>query len=570
MNEIKISLKAFKKQLIVGPFFKLLEAILELFVPVVMASMIDGGIRQNNISHIYYMGATLLGLSLFGLIFALLCQYSAAVASTGFSQLLRTKLFAHISGLGYEELDQMGANSLITRMTNDVNQAETALAMFIRLAVRAPFIIIGAAIMALLLDSAMAVIFVVIIPLVSLVLYLIMWRAVPYYQKRQRKLDEVSLITKENLEGARVIRAFSKVAAERERFEDSAAEVQKIATHVGNLSAILNPAIFTILNGAILAILWFGGIQVNAGDLTQGQVIALVSYTTQISLMLIVLANLIILFTRASASIKRIGEIFEIKPAMMEGDFVGSSHNGVAKIQFKDVSFKYSGSDQFALSSLNFEVAEGMTFGIIGGTGSGKSTLINLLPRFYDATSGQVLIDGVDVRDYSYTALRKKFGIVAQQAVLFEGSIYDNLTFAKEGASIKELDRAVEAAQGRDVIAAKSGYESIIEQGGRNLSGGQRQRLTIARALVGNPEILILDDSSSALDYATDAALRKSLAAYKEGLTVCIVSQRANSIKHADLIVVLEEGQIAGLGTHESLLETCPVYQEICLSQEVA
>lgn len=569
MNEIKACLRNFKKELIVGPLFKWFEAILELFVPVVMASMIDGGIRANNIPHIYWMGGILILLSLFGLAFALMCQYSAAVASTGFSQLLRTKLFAHISSLGYEELDLVGSNSLITRMTNDVNQAETALAMFIRLAVRAPFIIIGAAVMALLIDWNMALIFVVIIPLVSLVLYLVMWRAIPYYQQRQKKLDQVSLITKENLEGARVVRAFSKTDDEQERFQASAAEVQQIATHVGNLSAILNPAIFLILNGAILAILWFGGIQVNVGSLTQGQVIALVAYTTQISLMLIVLANLVILFTRASASIKRIADIFDVKPAMVEGKLLGGSKSSVAKIQFKDVSFKYAGSDEWTIEALNFEIEAGMTFGIIGGTGAGKSTLIQLLPRFYDATCGQVLIDGIDVKDYNFTALRKKFGIVAQQAVLFEGSIYDNLTFAKANASLKELDRAVDIAQARNVIASKNGYEAPVEQGGRNLSGGQRQRLTIARALVGNPEILILDDASSALDYATDAALRKSLA-QEANLTTCIVSQRANSIKHADLILVLDDGAVAGLGTHEELLQNCSTYQEICQSQEVA
>ncbi|MCL1949380.1 MAG: ABC transporter ATP-binding protein/permease [Turicibacter sp.] len=569
MSEINTCLKQFKRQLIVGPLFKWLEAILELFVPLVMASMIDLGIRGENTRHIYEMGAILVGLSVFGLIFALLCQYAAAVASTGFSRTLRSRLFEHIGKLGYEELDHIGSNSLITRMTNDVNQAETALAMFIRLAVRAPFIIIGAAVMALLIDRTMSVIFVVIIPLVSLVLYLVMWRAVPYYNQRQRKLDTVSLITKENLEGSRVIRAFSKNEAERERFEQSAGEVQKIATHVGNLSAILNPAIFTILNGAILAILWFGGVQVNVGGLTQGQIIALVSYTTQISLMLIVLANLIIIFTRASASIKRLAEIFNIKPAMTEGTLLEGNAES-PKIEFRDVQFKYPASEEVALDSLNFKVASGMTFGIIGGTGAGKSTLVNLLPRFYDVTSGEILIDGVNVKEYAFTALRKKFGIVAQQAVLFEGTIHENLTMANENATLEELERAIAAAQARNVIEAKEGMDALLEQGGRNLSGGQRQRLTIARALVGNPEILILDDASSALDYATDAALRSALAHYKEGLTVCIVSQRANSVKHADLILVLDEGQVAGLGTHESLLASCSIYQEICESQGVA
>jgi len=570
MKEIKYLLGNFKKELTLGPFFKLLEAILELFIPLVMASMIDGGIRQNNTPHIYLMGGTLIGLSLLGLVFALLCQYSAAVASTGFSQQLRSNLFAHINELGFEELDQISSNSLITRLTNDVNQAETALAMFIRLAVRAPFIIIGSAVMALLIDTTMSLIFVVIIPLVSLVLYLVMWRAVPYYSKRQKKLDEVSLVTKENLEGARVIRAFANTDKERERFEKSALEVQEIATHVGNLSALLNPAIFMILNGAILAILHLGAVQVNVGELTQGQVIALVSYTTQISLMLIVLANLIILFTRASASVKRLAEIFDVQPTMVEGSVSESSQTSVPKIQFRNVSFRYAGSDEMTLDSLNFEISKGTTFGIIGGTGAGKSTLINLMPRFYDATTGQILIDGIDVKDYRFQDLRQKFGIVAQQAVLFEGSIRHNLTLAKTDATQEELDLAIDTAQARNVLEAKNGYEAMLEQSGRNLSGGQRQRLTIARALVGNPEILILDDASSALDYATDAKLRASLANCQEDLTICIVSQRANSLKHADTIIVLDEGQVAGIGTHETLLATCTTYQEICASQEVA
>ena len=570
MRYLYKSLNIYRKELILGPFFKLLEAVLELFVPVVMASLIDSGIRTGNRPHIYWMGIALLGLAVFGLAFALLCQYAAAVASTGFSKSLRGRLFSQISTFGYEELDAVSANSLITRLTNDVNLAETSVAMFIRLAVRAPFIIMGAAVMAMLIDFQMSLIFVVIIPLVSLVLYTVMWRAVPFYNKRQEKLDDVSLIAKENLEGARVIRAFSKVGNENERFSTAAKEVQEIATKVGNLSALLNPSILIILNGAILAILWFGGQQVNLGSLTQGQVIALVSYTTQISHMLIVLANLIILFTRAGASFRRIIEIFEIQPKMVEGQFSGDVSKGVPKVQFKDVSFKYPCTEELALSSLSFEVAEGMTVGIIGATGSGKSSLINLMPRFYDVSSGNILIDGVDVKEYDFERLRTKFGMAPQQAVLFEGTIGENLTLADASAGDLELDRAVDAAQARDVVENKGGYEGIIEQNGRNLSGGQRQRLTIARALVGNPEIVILDDSSSALDYATDAALRKSLKNFKEDLTVFIVSQRANSVQHADLILVLEEGCLVGAGTHEELMKISPVYQEICQSQEVA
>jgi len=569
MFQLANFLKEFKKQLIIGPFFKLLEAILELFVPIIMASIINIGIGNQDVAHIYKMGGVLILLGVFGLIFALICQYSASVASTGFSANVRHNLFTHINTLSHAELDQMGSNSLITRMTNDVNQVETAVAMFIRLAVRAPFIIVGAAVMALLIDVKMAAIFIVIIPLVSLVLYLVMGRSIPYYRMRQKKLDGVSLITKENLEGARVIRAFSKQQDENHRFLDASKSVTEIATRVGNLSALLNPAIFTILNIAIIAIIWFGGIQVQIGALNQGEVIALVSYTTQISLMLIVLANLIIIFTRASASASRISEVLATKSSIKAGKkSTVAAPQSIPKIEFQDVSFAYTGSDKEALQSLSFKIAKGETVGIIGGTGSGKTTLANLMPRFYDPSKGKILVDGVDVKDYEFAALRQQFGIVFQQAVLFEGTIIENLRFAKEDASMEEIERAVEIAQAKDVIESKAAnFNEKIEQGGKNLSGGQRQRLTIARALVGNPEILILDDSSSALDYATDAKLRQALHQYGEELTVVIISQRANSIKHADHILVLDNGKLVGSGTHETLFTTCAVYREICLSQ---
>ena len=562
-------LKSFKKEFIIGPFFKLLEAVLELFIPVVMASIIDIGVGNRDVNHIYRMGGVLILLGVFGLIFALVCQYCAAVASTGFSATIRQKLFSHINTLSHAELDQVGSNSLITRLTNDVNQVEIAVAMFIRLAVRAPFIIIGAAIMALIIDVKMSVIFIVIIPLVSLVLYFVMGRSIPFYQKRQKKLDGVSLITKENLEGSRVIRAFSKQEAENQRFLTASSSVTEVAVRVGNLSALLNPAIFTVLNLGIIAIIWFGGLQVNVGNLTQGQVIALVSYTTQISLMLIVLANLIIIFTRASASATRIDEILGIKSSIEAGSNASKDHfQSNLKLEFSNVSFSYAGSEQEALSSLTFKISRGETIGIIGGTGSGKSTLVNLMPRFYDATEGDILVDGVNVKDYELTTLRKQFGVVPQQAVLFGGTILENLRFAKADATMEEIERAVEIAQAKDVIESKAAkYEERVEQGGKNLSGGQRQRLTIARALVGNPEVLILDDSSSALDYATDAKLRQALNRDSGDMTVILVSQRAASIKHADQILVLDEGNLVGVGSHADLMETCEVYREICLSQ---
>lgn len=562
-------LKSFKKELIIGPVFKLLEAVLELYVPIIMASIIDIGIRNQDVGHIYRMGGVLILLGIVGLIFALICQYCAAVASTGFSATLRQKLFAHINTLSHAELDRVGSNSLVTRLTNDVNQVETAVAMFIRLAVRAPFIIIGAAVMALMIDVKMSVIFVVIIPLVSLILYVVMGRSIPYYKKRQKQLDGVSLITKENLEGSRVIRAFSKQEAENQRFLTASSSVTDTAVRVGNLSALLNPAIFTSLNLAIIAIIWLGGLQVNVGDLTQGQVIAFVSYTTQISLMLIVLANLIIIFTRASASASRISETLEIKPTITSGLITCKDRfDAQPKLEFRNVSFSYTGSDKATLNGLTFKISKGDTIGIIGGTGSSKSTVVNLMPRFYEATDGEILVDGVNVKEYDLTSLRKQFGIVPQQAVLFSGTILENLRFKKADATMAEIERAVEIAQAKEVIESKAAkYEAYVEQGGKNLSGGQRQRLTIARALVGDPEVLILDDSSSALDYATDALLRQGLNQYGVDLTVILVSQRAASITHADQILVLDDGHLVGVGTHEALMKTCEVYRDICSSQ---
>lgn len=584
MKKLARYLKSFKKQVIIGPFFKLLEAIFELIVPLVMASIIDKGIANGDKSYVLKMGGVMILLGVLGLVFALICQYSAALASQGVGTKLRNDLFRHINSLSYKEIDELGTNSLITRITNDVNQIQLVVAMLIRLVIRAPFLVIGAAVMALMIDLKLGLIFIVVAPLVSAVLYFVMSRSVPFYKVRQTKLDEVSLITRENLSGARVIRAFSKQKHEKKRFNESSDEVADIAIRVGKLSAFLNPATFIILNVAIIAIIWFGGFRVDNGSLTQGQIIAFVNYMTQISLALVVVANLVVIFTKGSASAARINEIFETESSVIEGNYasdavdnnsnitnIGEAHNttnSVPKIQFKDVSFSYHGNEEYSLEHLTVEIQRGETVGIIGGTGSGKTTLVNLLPRFYDTSKGSILIDGVDVKEYSLEALRKQFGIVPQKAALFGGTILENMRFAKEDATLEEIRKAAKIAQAEEFIESKpEGYNEVVSQGGKNLSGGQKQRLTIARALVGSPEVLILDDSASALDFATDAKLRKAIHENCEGMTVFIVSQRANSIKYTDKIIVLDDGIVKGIGTHDELFESCEVYREICLSQ---
>jgi ATP-binding cassette subfamily B multidrug efflux pump len=570
MQKLARYLKFFKKEVIIGPIFKLLEAIFELIVPLVTASIIDTGIGTRNTAYVLKMGGFMVFLGFMGLCFALICQFCAAKASQGIGTMLRNDLFSHIISLSHKEIDLFGTNSLITRITNDVNQLQVAVAMLIRLVIRAPFLVIGSTVMAVFLNPKLSVIFLIVAPAVALVLYLVMSRSIPYYKIRQDKLDRVSLITRENLEGARVIRAFSTQEKEKNRFEKASDDVAEIASRVGKISALLNPATFLILNFAIIAIIWFGGIQVDTGSFTQGQVIAFVNYITQISLALVVVANLVVIFTKASASAARINEIFETSPSVSEGTIKSEADNNSDSpfISFKNVSFSYSGSDHYALENINFDVYRQETIGIIGGTGSGKSTLINLLPRFYDVTKGSLTIDGIPVQNYSFESLRRKFGIVPQKTVLFYGTILENMRWAKEDASFDEIKEAIETAQAKNFVENLSnGYDTLILQGGKNLSGGQRQRLTIARALVGKPEILILDDSFSALDYATDAKLRNAIRALNSKPTVFIVSQRANSIKYADKIIVMDDGKIAGIGKHEDLFETCSVYREICLSQ---
>ena len=562
-------LGAFKKELIIGPAAKLVEAVFELIVPLIMADIIDTGINGGaGKPYIYKMGGLMILMGVFGLCSTLVCQYLASRASQGVGTVIRNDLFRHIGTLSHAELDRLGTPSLITRITNDVNQVQTAVAMLIRLVVRAPFLVIGAAVMAMTIDLKLSLIFLAVIPLVAAVLYFIMSRSVPFYRIIQKKLDKISLITRESLSGARVIRAFSREEKEQERFDEANRDFAETSMRVGRLSALLNPLTYAIMNLAIAAIVWFGGFRVESGALTQGQVIAFVNYMTQISLALVVVANLVVIFTKAAASSTRINEVFETETSVKDGEGA-KEKTDAPKIEFRNVSFSYSANGDNALENISFTLNRGETLGVIGGTGSGKSTLVSLVPRFYDAEQGEVLIDGVNVKEYGLSALRKKIGVVPQKAMLFTGTVADNLRWGNENATDEELVKAAEIAQAKEFIdKLPNGFDTHINQGGRNLSGGQKQRLTIARALTGKPEVLILDDSASALDFATDAALRKAIAANTENMTVIIVSQRANSIKYADKIIVLDDGEAVGMGTHSELMENCEVYREIVMSQE--
>jgi ATP-binding cassette subfamily B multidrug efflux pump len=573
MLQLAKYLKLYKKQVIIGPIFKLLEAIFELIVPLVMASIIDVGIKNQDKHYIFKMGGLMILLGLLGLIFALICQYSAAVASQGVGTVIRNELFAKINALSYSEIDKLGTNSLITRINNDVNQIQVAAAMLIRLVVRAPFLIVGATTMAAILDLKLSIIFFAAAFLVAFVLYLVMHMSVPYYRVRQSKLDEISLVTRENLEGTRVVRAFSKEEKENKRFFKANDDVTQAAVKVGNIAAFLNPATFAIVNLAIVAILWFGGYRVESGALTQGQIIAFTNYMTQISLALVVVANLVVIFTKASASASRINEVLDTSPSIIGGDKSVLEAEEQAAVQmpfisYRNVSVSYSDTKEYSLEDVTVDIYRGETVGIIGGTGSGKSTFVNLMPRFYDISNGELLINGISIKDFELSSLRSLFGIVPQNAVLFYGTIQENMRWRKENAAAEEINNALKLAQALEFVEKlPNKSETMIMQGGKNLSGGQKQRLTIARAFVGNPEILILDDSSSALDYATDAKLRNSLNTMNEDLTVFMVSQRANAIKNADKIIVLDDGKVAGIGNHEDLLESCLIYKEICLSQ---
>lgn len=566
-------LEQFKKEVLIGPVFKLTEAVFELIVPLVMAQIIDVGIANGDRGYVLRMGGVMVLLGLVGLGCALICQYCAARASQGFGTVLRSEMFRHINTLSHGEIDQIGTPSLITRITNDVNQLQLAVAMLIRLVVRAPFLVIGATVMALLLDWKLACIFFVAAPLMALVLYLVMSRSIPFYRIIQKKLDRISLITRENLSGVRVIRAFSRQEKEKERFAQASEDQMSTSIAVGRISALLNPLTSAIINLAIAAVIWFGGFRVDAGGMTQGEVIAFVNYLNQILLAMIVVANLVVIFTKAAASATRVDEVLELHPSIVNRvSRPAQEVEGSPEIAFDAVSFAYPDAGAYSLSDISFTVARGQTLGIIGGTGCGKSTLVNLIPRFYEVSQGSLKVDGVDVRDYPMEQLRGKVGIVPQRAVLFSGTLRQNMQWRKQDATDEEIWQALETAQAASFVRKMpDGLDSVILQGGKNLSGGQKQRLTIARALVGEPEILILDDSASALDFATDAALRQAIAKFSaergNRMTTIIVSQRANTVRYADQIVVLDDGKAAGIGTHEQLLESCQTYREIYWSQ---
>lgn len=566
-------LKQFKREVLIGPVFKLTEAVFELIVPLVMAQIIDVGIANGDRGYVLRMGGVMVLLGLVGLGCALICQYCAARASQGFGTVLRSEMFRHINTLSHGEIDQIGTPSLITRITNDVNQLQLAVAMLIRLVVRAPFLVIGATVMALLLDWKLACIFFVAAPLMALVLYLVMSRSIPFYRIIQKKLDRISLITRENLSGVRVIRAFSRQEKEKERFAQASEDQMSTSIAVGRISALLNPLTSAIINLAIAAVIWFGGFRVDVGGMTQGEVIAFVNYLNQILLAMIVVANLVVIFTKAAASATRVDEVLELHPSIVNRvSRPAQEVEGSPEIAFDAVSFAYPDAGAYSLSDISFTVARGQTLGIIGGTGCGKSTLVNLIPRFYEVSQGSLKVDGVDVRDYPMEQLRGKVGIVPQRAVLFSGTLRQNMQWRKQDATDEEIWQALETAQAASFVRKMpDGLDSVILQGGKNLSGGQKQRLTIARALVGEPEILILDDSASALDFATDAALRQAIAKFSaergNRMTTIIVSQRANTVRYADQIVVLDDGKAAGIGTHEQLLESCQTYREIYWSQ---
>lgn len=570
MKKLLNYLSNYKKECVLAPLFKLLEASFELIVPLVMAAIIDRGIAADDRPYIYRMGAVLVLLALVGLTCSVTAQYFSAKAAVGFSTKLRHALFAHIEGLSFQEMDQAGSSTLITRMTSDINQVQSGVNMVLRLFLRSPFIVLGAVVMAFFVNKKAALVFVVAVPLLSLVVFSVMYYSIPMFRKVQGSLDQVLGHTRENLTGARVIRAFNKEAEETEAFNQSNERLADLQMLVGRVSALMNPLTYVIVNAATLLVIWIGGKEVYFGVITQGEVVALVNYMSQILVELVKLANLIILINKALACANRIQEVFEVQPSIVGGAFSGEerARENAPAVAFSHVCMTYGGASEEALTDIDFTVRRGQTVGIIGGTGSGKSTVVNLIPRFYDVSSGAVLVDGRDVREYEPGKLREKIGVVMQKAVLFSGTIAENLRWGRPDATEEELWRALEAAQAADVVRGKEdGLNSRIEQGGRNLSGGQRQRLTIARALVRDPEILILDDASSALDFATDAKLRAALRELQGDKTIFIVSQRTSSIRFADQIIVLDDGRVVGIGTHERLLECCEVYREIYESQ---
>lgn len=568
MKKLLIYLKEYKKESILAPLFKMLEASFELFVPLVMAAIMDVGIAKSDMPFIWKMAGILLGLAVIGLVCSITAQYFAAKAAVGFSTRLKHALFEHIQKFSFSEIDEVGTSTLITRMTSDMNQVQNGVNMVLRLFLRSPFIVFGAMVMAFTINWKAAMIFVVAIPLLSIVVFGIMLITIPKFKQVQEGLDKVLGITRENLTGVRVIRAFNQEDEEQERFNENNDRLTRMQLLVGRISAFMNPVTFIIVNVATIALLWTGAIQVDENILEQGDVVALVNYMSQILVELVKLANLIITITKAVACGNRIQSVFEMESSQTYKDELVEEQKTDVIVDFQDVSFTYKNAGDEALRNLNLQVKRGEIIGIIGGTGSGKSTLVHLIPRFYDATKGKILVNGVNVLDYPKEQLRNKIGIVMQKAVLFKGTIRENLLWGNEAATDAEIHQALVTAQALEVVEKKDGgLEAQISQGGKNLSGGQRQRLTIARALVRKPEILIFDDSTSALDYATDAKLRKALQEMEDKPTIFIVSQRTASIQHANRIIVLDDGDVVGIGSHDRLLEECEVYQEIYQSQ---
>lgn len=578
MKKLLVYLKDYKKESVLGPLFKLLEATFELIVPLVMAAIIDTGVATGDKSYIMKMCMVLVLLAVIGLTCSVTAQYFAAKAAVGFATKLRHALFAHIESLSFTEMDTVGTATLITRMTSDVNQVQNGVNLVLRLFLRSPFIVFGAMVMAFTIDVKAALVFVVTIPLLSIIVFGIMLISIPLYKKVQSALDKVLEITRENLTGSRVIRAFNKEEDETVHFNENNDLLTRAQIYVGKISALMNPLTYVIINGAIVVLVWTGAVRVDNGYITQGEVVALINYMSQILVELVKLANLIININKSIACGNRIQSIFEMQPSITDGsgqkvdkvqtDTADRSEEAEYAVEFSHVGLTYAGAGDESLTDIDFKVKKGETIGIIGGTGSGKSSVVNLIPRFYDVTSGFIKVDGKDVKDYPLEELRGKIGTVLQKAVLFHGTIRENLKWGNPDATEEDLNRAITVAQAKEFVDNKEGrLDFEIEQGGKNLSGGQRQRLTIARAVVKKPEILILDDSASALDFATDAALRKAIREMEGETTVFIVSQRAASIQHADRIVVLDDGKIVGLGTSEELLESCEVYQEIYNSQ---
>ena len=566
---IECLLKNYKKETILAPLFKLLEASFELMIPLVVAAIVDKGIGQGDLSYVYKMGGMMILLGIVGLIAAVIAQYFSAKAAVGVATKLRQSLFGHIQSLSYTEVDTVGTSTLITRLTSDVNQVQSGVNMTLRLLLRSPFIVFGAMIMAFTVDVKAALVFVGVIPLLCIVVFGIMLLTMPMYQQVQKHLDKVLALTRENLRGIRVIRAFHKEKEEIDKFKKENESLTGMQLMVGKISALMNPVTYVIVNLGLVVLIYLGAMQVDAGHLSQGQVIALINYISQILIELIKMANLIVLITKALSSAKRINSVFDVKSSMVEEGTEDIAEDQETPIlEFENVSFCYANAGEESLSEIDFAVYKGETVGIIGGTGSGKSTLVNLIPRFYDATKGMVRFHGKPIEQYSLETLRQRIGVVPQKAVLFKGTIKSNLCWGKKDASEEEMKEALLAAQALGFVEKRDqALDAPVAQGGKNFSGGQRQRLTIARALVRKPEILILDDSTSALDYVTDARLRRELKARKDTMTTFIVSQRTSSIQFADKIVVLEDGKMVGLGTHKYLLDHCEVYQEIYDSQ---